>query len=369
MDLCVNGLPGTCASSVELASIPSPSQAVWHLGPVPLRAYALCILAGIFLAMWLSNRRWLARGGQYGFITDVAVVAVPMGVLGGRIYHVITTPEPYFGQGGSFWKVFAIWEGGLGIWGAIALGAVGAWIVCRRRGIPLADVADAVAPGLAFAQAIGRWGNWFNQELYGKPTTWFWGLQIDPEHRPAEYADQATFHPTYLYESIWDVGVGVLVLWADRRYRLDRGRAFALYVAGYTLGRTWIEMLRIDTAHHIGGMRVNVWVSLLLLVASTLYLVIMTVMGNRGGAGFSGGGQGRWGGRSGREQPRAGRRYAGSDRSGSRSPQRSRGSSTASGHSRYDPGQQHSGHGRSWQGHPNPDGWAPPGRRHHRGDD
>ncbi len=285
MSMFVAGLvaPDLLASpkTVHLASMPSPPQAVWHLGPVPVRAYALCILLGIFVAMWLSNRRWLQRGGQYGFITDVAVVAVPMGLLGGRLYHVITTPGPYFGEHGNFWRIVAVWEGGLGIWGAIALGGVGAWLVCRRRGIPLQDVADVVAPGLAFAQAIGRWGNWFNQELYGRATSLFWGLRIDEAHRPADQPNQATYHPTFLYESVWNVGVGVGVLWAERRWRMDRGRTFALYVAGYTVGRTWIEMLRIDTANTLAGMRINVWVSLTVLTLALLYLVVMTWWGNR----------------------------------------------------------------------------------------
>lgn len=297
------------AATVQLASIPSPDQSVWHLGPVPLRAYALCILVGIFVAMWLSNRRWLARGGQYGFITDVAVVAVPMGVLGGRLYHVITTPQPYFGEGGSFWRIFKIWEGGLGIWGAIALGGVGAWIVCRRRGIALPEVADAIAPGLAFAQAIGRLGNWFNQELYGKPTSLPWGLQIDPAHRTPDVANEPTFHPTFLYESLWNVGVGFLVIWADRRWQLTRGRAFALYVAAYTLGRTWIEMLRIDSANQVAGMRLNVWVSLVIFVLAVLYLVVVTRIERGGSAGLLGSSfGGRWAGSSGSSGRGSGRR-------------------------------------------------------------
>ena len=166
-------------------SIPSPDQSVWHLGPLPLRAYALCILVGIFVAMWVGDRRWVARGGNKGLVYDVAVWAVPFGIIGGRLYHVLTDWPTYFGAGGSGLRgAIAIWEGGLGIWGAIALGTVGAWIGCRRQGVPLPPFTDALAVGVPLAQAIGRLGNWFNQELFGKPTDLPWGLEIDPVHRP-----------------------------------------------------------------------------------------------------------------------------------------------------------------------------------------
>ncbi|MGV9240589.1 prolipoprotein diacylglyceryl transferase family protein, partial [Streptomyces nigra] len=155
---------------MELAYIPSPSRGVIHLGPIPLRGYAFCIIIGVFVAVWLGNRRWVARGGRAGTVADIAVWAVPFGLIGGRLYHVITDYELYFSEGRDWVDAFKIWEGGLGIWGAIALGAVGAWIGCRRRGIPLPAYADAVAPGIALAQALGRWGNWFNQELYGRRT-------------------------------------------------------------------------------------------------------------------------------------------------------------------------------------------------------
>ncbi|MCU1613588.1 MAG: prolipoprotein diacylglyceryl transferase, partial [Frankiales bacterium] len=227
-----------------LASIPSPAQGVWHLGPLPIRAYALCIIAGIVLASWIGERRWVARGGAPGDALDIAVWAVPFGIVGGRLYHVITTPEPYFGRGGDPVRAFAIWEGGLGIWGAIALGGVGAWIACRRRGIPLRAFADALAPGLLVAQAVGRLGNWFNQELYGAPTTLPWGLRIDSAHRIPGYESVATYHPTFLYELLWNLAAAAVLVWADRRWRLGHGRAFALYVALYCAGRVWIEMLR-----------------------------------------------------------------------------------------------------------------------------
>ncbi|MFF7642888.1 prolipoprotein diacylglyceryl transferase [Streptomyces canus] len=259
---------------MQLAYLPSPSTGVIHLGPIPLRAYAFCIIIGVFVAVWLGSRRWRARGGDRHTIADIAIWAVPFGIVGGRLYHVITSYELYFGEGRNWVNAFRIWEGGLGIWGAIALGAFGAWIGCRRHGVPLPAFADAVAPGLALAQAIGRWGNWFNQELYGRATTLHWGLKIDPAHRPAGSPDVATYHPTFLYESLWNIGVALLVLWVDRRFKLGHGRAFALYAAAYTAGRFWIEYLRIDEAHRILGLRLNDWTSILVFTAAVAYLVV-----------------------------------------------------------------------------------------------
>ncbi|USQ87755.1 prolipoprotein diacylglyceryl transferase [Streptomyces phaeoluteigriseus] len=256
---------------MELAYIPSPSRGVIHLGPIPLRGYAFCIIIGVFVAVWLGNKRWLARGGRAGTVADIAVWAVPFGLVGGRLYHVITDYELYFSEGRDWVDAFKIWEGGLGIWGAIALGAVGAWIGCRRRGIPLPAYADAIAPGIALAQAIGRWGNWFNQELYGKETDLPWAVHITSSldgRVPGHY------HPTFLYESLWCVGVALLVIWADRRFRLGHGRAFALYVAAYCAGRFWIEYLRVDDAHHILGLRLNNWTALVVFVLAVVYLVL-----------------------------------------------------------------------------------------------
>ncbi|GAB2674335.1 prolipoprotein diacylglyceryl transferase [Thalassiella azotivora] len=250
--------------------IPSPSQGVWYLGPLPLRAYALAILAGIFLAIWLGERRWRARGGPEGTVTEVAVWAVPFGIVGGRLYHVVSSPDAYFGSGGDPWRALEIWRGGLGIWGAVALGAVGAWIGCRRAGVRLPAFADAVAPGILLAQAVGRIGNYFNQELFGAPTTLPWALEIDPPYRPDGYEQFATFHPTFLYELVWNVaGVGLL-LWLDRRYRLGHGRVFWAYVVVYTLGRVWIEALRIDEAERVLGLRLNVWTSVVLCLVGVL---------------------------------------------------------------------------------------------------
>ncbi len=260
------------AALADLASLPSPDQGVWHLGPLPIRAYALCIIAGIVVAVLMTDRRWQARGGRAGTVGDVAVWAVPFGIVGGRLYHVISSPDAYFGEGGDPVRALQIWRGGLGIWGAVALGGVGAWIACRRRGIPLPAFGDAVTPGLAVAQAIGRWGNWFNQELFGRPTTLPWALEIDPEHRPSATPDEAYYHPTFLYEALWNVAVAAFVIWADRRFRLGGGRAFALYVAAYTAGRWWIEALRVDNAHLIFGVRLNVWVSFIVFGGAVLFL-------------------------------------------------------------------------------------------------
>ncbi|MCX4574374.1 prolipoprotein diacylglyceryl transferase [Streptomyces sp. NBC_01571] len=256
---------------MEIAYIPSPSHGVLHLGPIPLRGYAFCIIIGVFVAVWLGNKRWIARGGRAGTVADIAVWAVPFGLVGGRLYHVITDYELYFSEGRDWVDAFKVWQGGLGIWGAIALGAVGAWIGCRRRGIPLPAWADALAPGIVFAQAIGRWGNWFNQELYGRATDVPWALHITSatDGRVPGY-----YHPTFLYESLWCVGVGFLVIWADRRFTLGHGRAFALYVAAYCVGRGWIEYMRVDDAHHFLGLRLNDWTAMVVFVLAVAYIVV-----------------------------------------------------------------------------------------------
>jgi prolipoprotein diacylglyceryl transferase len=257
--------------------IPSPGQGVWNLGPVPIRAYALCIIVGVLAAVWIGDRRWVARGGRPGQVGDLAVWAVPFGIIGGRLYHVITDNERYFGAGRSAVSAFYVWQGGLGIWGAVALGGVGAWIYTRRAGIRMPLMADALAPGLLVAQAIGRWGNWFNQELFGEPLDSFWALEVDPEHRPDGYADHATFHPTFLYECVWNLGAAGVVVWLDRKLKLGHGRVFALYVMAYCLGRGWIEYLRIDPvqADDVFGLRLNVWTSIVLFVLALAYFVVV----------------------------------------------------------------------------------------------
>ncbi len=256
------------------AFLPSPSQGVWHIGPFPIRAYALCILAGIAVAAAVTNRRWVARGGVPGTATDLAVWAVPAGLVGARLYHVATDWPAYFGPNPSGEQVWEVWRGGLGIPGGILGGALGAWAYARRHGVRLPAFADALAVGLPLAQAIGRLGNWFNQELYGRPTTLPWGLEIDPAHRPPNMPLVATYHPTFLYEALWNVGVAALVAAADRRFRLGHGRAFALYIAGYSVGRSWVEALRIDPAHTIAGVRVNDWTALVGFVGAVVYLVL-----------------------------------------------------------------------------------------------
>ncbi|MCT2585308.1 prolipoprotein diacylglyceryl transferase [Actinophytocola gossypii] len=280
------------ASSVFLANIPSPDRGVWELGPIPLRAYALCIIAGIVVAIWWGERRWVARGGRAGTVTDIAVWAVPFGLVGGRLYHVATDWHRYFGEGKNPLDALRIWDGGLGIWGAIAFGAVGAWFGCRSKKVPLPVFADAIAPGVVVAQAIGRVGNYFNQELYGGPTDLPWGLEIYQRVNELGDADNLNgvavnhipievVHPTFLYELLWNLAVAGLVVWADRRFRLGHGRAFAIYVAGYTLGRTWIELMRTDPATMVFGVRVNVWVSVLVFLGAVVYLVLAKKRGPR----------------------------------------------------------------------------------------
>ena len=260
---------------VTLMSIPSPSEGVWHIGPLPIRGYALCIIVGIVLAIWIGERRWVARGGQPGEVSDLAIWGVPFGLVGGWLYHVITDWQLYFGEDQNPITALYVWRGGLGIWGAIALGAVGIWIGARLRGIKLLPLLDAIAPGVLVAQAMGRWGNWFNQELYGRPTDLPWGLEIDVAHRPSQYLDVATFHPAFLYECLWNLAAFGLLIWLDRRFRLGHGQVAALYVMLYTAGRGWIENLRIDDVQmdDVLGLRLNVWTSIVLFVAAALFFL------------------------------------------------------------------------------------------------
>ncbi len=274
-------------TTTVLAYFPSPAQGVWYLGPFPIRAYALCIIAGIIVALVLGDRRWAARGGERGVIYDIALWAVPFGLIGGRIYHVMTDWRTYFGpDGAGAGAALRIWEGGLGIWGAVALGGVGAWIACRRKGIPLPAFGDAVAPGIVLAQAIGRLGNYFNQELYGRETTVPWGMEIFYRRDWSGVVDvhsldgvstgevAAVVHPTFLYELLWNVLVFIVLIWADRRFRLGHGRLFALYVAGYSLGRFWIELMRDDTATLIAGIRINVFTATFVFIGAVVYMLL-----------------------------------------------------------------------------------------------
>jgi prolipoprotein diacylglyceryl transferase len=277
---------------VTLAYIPSPSTAVWNLGPLPVRAYALFIIAGIVVACVITERRLRDRGAPPNTVLDLAVWAVPFGIVGGRLYHVITTPGGYFGEGGEPIRALYVWEGGLGIWGAIAGGALGVWLACRQLRLPFRVVADTAAVGIPLAQAIGRLGNWFNNELYGARDDGLpWGLQV---HRMADgraqlgqdgepIVEEGLYHPTFLYEALWNVGVAILVWQVGKRLRLGAGRQFALYVMAYTAGRFWIEMLRIDdTAEAPGGedvvvtilgQRLNVWVSVLVFLAALAFFL------------------------------------------------------------------------------------------------
>ena len=270
---------------MNLAAIPSPTTSVWHVFGLPVRAYALCIVLGIVVAVLVMEHRLRRRGVAPWASLDMAVWAVPFGIVGARIYHVITSPADYFGDGGDPIRAFYIWEGGLGIWGAVAGGALGAWLAARQLGLPLVVFLDAAAPGLPLAQAIGRVGNWFNNELYGGVTTLPWGLEVhdmdraNPGHATVIDGKAVTlpdlYHPTFLYEAVWDVGVAGLVFLLDRRFKFGRGRAFAVYVMAYTAGRFWIEMMRTDTANHFLGVRLNVFTSVLVFLGALIYFLMV----------------------------------------------------------------------------------------------
>ena len=277
------------AAAMIPASIPSPSWSGFDIplpwGALRIHAYALCILAGIIAGLWLTSVRWARRGAPEGSVWDIAIWAIPFGIIGGRLYHVFSSPDAYFGPGfdgtGDLSLIPQIQRGGLGIWGAVVLGALGAWIGCRRAGVKLSAFLDAAAPGLLLAQAIGRWGNYFNQELFGGPTTLPWGLQIDPNspNFPAGMPADTLFHPTFLYESLWNLA-GVLILLAlDRRFSFRRGRLFCLYAMYYTLGRVWIEAMRIDDAEQISlfgiTTRLNVWTSIFVFAGALVVFIIL----------------------------------------------------------------------------------------------
>jgi prolipoprotein diacylglyceryl transferase len=274
-------------TTTVIAYFPSPPQGVWHLGPIPLRAYALFIILGIIAALVIGDRRWAARGGERGVIYDIALWAVPFGLIGGRLYHLATDWRTYFGEGGAGpIAALRIWDGGLGIWGAVALGGVGAWIACRRRGIPLPAFGDAIAPGIVLAQAIGRIGNYFNQELFGRETTMPWGLEIFYRRDPAGFVDVHSLdgvstgqlamvvQPTFLYELLWNLLVFVILIFLDRRYTIGHGRLFAAYVALYCVGRFCVELLRDDTATHIAGIRINSFTSMFVFIGAVVYLIL-----------------------------------------------------------------------------------------------
>lgn len=261
---------------VLMGGIPSPPESVWYLGPLPLRAYALSILAGILLASIITIRRYRARGGPEGAFADMLIVAVPVGIIGARIYHVITHYPSYFGAGADPLRALYIWEGGLAIMGAISFGTLAGWLVLRRKGLRLAPMADAIAPALLVAQAVGRLGNYFNQELFGGPTDLPWGLQIEPHILAAHGIDPGTLvHPTFLYEMLWNLSMAALLVILDRRLRLGGGQVFALYVVMYSTGRFWIEGLRMDPALEFLGIRLNAWSALGLAVLGVVLFIIL----------------------------------------------------------------------------------------------
>ena len=276
---------------MTLAYIPSPGISSFHLGPVTIRFYALTMLLAIIVAAWITTRRWKKEGGRTDQILDIAICAVPAGIVGARLYHVITTPERYFGVDGNPADILRIWRGGLGIWGAVFLGALAAWAWCRHKNYPTALLADCVAPALLVAQAIGRLGNWFNQELYGAPTTLPWGLKIDAAGSAIGNSEQCydgatcptgtLFQPTFLYEMIWNLIGAALLVWIGHKAVniLKAGSLFALYVMWYTLGRTWIEALRIDFAHEFLGVRINVWVSMTVFFLGAVAFVLIARKG------------------------------------------------------------------------------------------
>lgn len=257
-----------------VASLPSPPQGVWYLGPIPLRAYGIIIVTGMILALWWTGKRYARRGGDPELMYDIALWAIPLGIIGARLYHVVTTPHGYFSPGSDPWAILRIWEGGLAIWGGVTFGALGVFIAVKRKGQRLGPIADSVAPALIMAQGIGRWGNYFNQELFGSATTLPWGLEIDDRHLPAGYASGTLFHPTFLYESMWNLTMAALIAWADRRFRFKSGQVFSLYLIAYPIGRIWMETMRLDEARSFLGIRLNAWTSIGMLVLALVIFVV-----------------------------------------------------------------------------------------------
>ena len=264
-----------------IASIPSPSSGFFEIGPLDIHMYGLMLLLAIAVCIVVTGLRWTRNpeGGDWDLLLRIAVWAVAAGIVGARAYHVITSwsevPEPKW-QG-----VFMVWKGGLGVWGGILLGAIVGAYICKRAGKSPLVLMDAAAPGLLLAHGIGRFGNWWNQELFGKPTDRPWGLEIDPENRPFEYAASETFHPTFLYEFLWVTGAAVLLLVLDRFIRFRPPALFALYVMLYTFGRFWEEMLRIDPSHELGPWRLNAWVSLVVFILATAFFIYWQVLRGR----------------------------------------------------------------------------------------
>ena len=272
---------------MTLAYIPSPTISQFSIGPVTIHIYALCILMGIVLAVWITTSRWKKLGGNFYQVLDITLVSVPAGIIGARLYHIITTPERFFGPDGDWAEMFRIWNGGLGIWGGVLFGALAAWAWCRHKHYPMALLADAIAPGLLVSQAVGRLCNWFNQELYGAPTTLPWGLKLNMEGTAIGHSEQCydgatcpsgtLFHPTFLYEMIWNLIGAALIIYLGHKLadRLKAGQQFAMYLMWYGLGRTWIENVRINYSTVILGLRTNVWTAIIVFVLGCSLFVVL----------------------------------------------------------------------------------------------
>lgn len=261
-----------------LLSIPSPEISFIDLGPVRIHFYALFILTGIVIASLMADAKLSRRGAEKGVFLDIALWAVPSGILGGRLFHVITHPRDYFYEGADLLAIFRVWEGGLAIYGAIGLGAVGAWWGARQAGIRFLAVADAAAPGLLLAQGLGRVGNYFNQELFGIPTTLPWGLEISSANPayPNGLPEGLLFHPTFLYELLWNFAGAALLLYLASRLQLQWGKVFGLYLVVYSTGRIWIESIRIDPSEIILGLRINIWSALIGILIGIVIIWVQT---------------------------------------------------------------------------------------------
>jgi prolipoprotein diacylglyceryl transferase len=253
--------------------IPVPPVSAFQIGPLTIHFYAICIIIGLLIAWVWATKRAVARGANQDTFELICLIMVISGFVGARAYHVITENRLYFGSGRAWWEVFAIWNGGIGIIGGITGGALGAYLMCRWKKVDFASFADAVAPTLMVAQAIGRVGNWFNQEAFGKPTTLPWAVEIEPAHRPAGYAQYETFHPTFLSEGIWNLIGCAVLLWIEKKFSFGRGKLFVSYVLWYTFGRFFIELIRIDTVNVIGGLRINDWFALAAFLIAAVVMV------------------------------------------------------------------------------------------------
>src|SRR5215472_2219746 len=260
---------------MPVAYLPTPASAVWHLGAIPVRTYALCMVAGVVVGLWLTGRRYRKAGYRPRVILDMAAIAVPVGLVGARIYALLTNSDRYFGPGRDWTDALRVWDGGMGVAGAVAAGALAAWVYCRRTGIEIGPVALAAVPALAVAQAISVWGNWFSQQLYGRPSGLPWAVAIAPQHRVSGFQSFATFQPLFLYESLFDVVIAVGLAVAIRRYVLSGGQAFALYAASWAVGSAAIESLRIDYSSRMFGLRTNMIAMTIVFLLACSYLIAL----------------------------------------------------------------------------------------------